>query len=454
MSEKSMIRDLTQGSVASHLFRFALPLLISNAMQALYNLVDMIVVGNCIGKAGMSAVSIGGDILHLLTFVAIGFCSAGQVIIARDVGAGNRDDIRKTIGTMFTFLLGISLVIAVLCYAIRHSILRWLNTPSASYDFTMDYTVTCICGLLFIYGYNIVSAILRGMGDSKRPFAFIAIAAILNTVLDVLFVKYLGMEVFGAALATVIGQSVSFIASIIHLYRNRDSFGFDFRPASFHIDRSAFKRLLALGIPMAIQSAAVSFSKIILMAWINLFDVTYSALAGIYNKVNIMVNVVTMSFTASGSTMVGQNLGAKKYDRVNRLLGIILALGTGFALVLHVVMLCCPDVVYGIFTPDVEVLGVAAVLTVPVIFNFYGAITRSAAFSLINGSGRSGLNLAVALIDGVIARIGLAALLGFALHMDCFGFWMGDALAGFMPLVISLVFYLSGRWREAPADHI
>lgn len=444
----TMIRDLTRGPVVPQLFRFALPLFISNALQAIYNLVDMIVVGNYIGPAGMSAVSIGGDILHLLTFVAMGFSSAGQVIIARSIGAGEHDNVKKTIGTMFSFLLAASVVIALFCFGIRHSVLRWLNTPEAAWKYTMDYMVTCICGLVFIYGYNIVSAILRGMGDSRRPFIFIAVAALLNTVLDVLFVKYLGMEVFGAALATVIGQGVSFIASIIYLYRNRESFGFDFKPASFRIDGPAFRRLLALGIPMAIQSAAVSFSKIILMAWINLFDVTYSALAGIYNKVNIMVGVISMSFTTAGSTMVGQNLGARKYDRVNQTLAAILVIGLALTFGLHAVMALFPDAVYGIFTPDKGLLAVASVLTAPIILNFYGAATRSVAFSMINGSGRSGLNLAVAIIDGVIARIGLAALMGFALHMDCLGFWLGDALAGFMPLVIGGAFYLSGKWRE------
>ena len=447
----TMIRDLTRGPVVSQLFQFALPLFVSNALQAVYNLVDMIVVGNYIGKAGMSAVSIGGDILHLLTFVAMGFSSAGQVIIARSIGANRLDEVKKTIGTMFSFLLGISAVIAVGCFAIRRPVLHWLNTPEASWQYTMDYMVTCVCGLVFIYGYNIVSAILRGMGDSKRPFVFIAVAAVLNTALDVLFVKYLGLEVFGAALATVIGQGVSFIASIIYLYRHREGFGFDFRPASFKIDGPAFKRLLALGIPMAIQSAAINFSKIILMAWINLFDVTYSALAGIYNKAGMMVGVVSNSFTTAGSTIVGQNLGARKYDRVNKTLATVLTVGLALTVVLHLIMLLWPDAVYGIFTPDRELLAVAAVLTVPIIFNFYGAATRSVAFSLINGSGRSGLNLAVAFIDGVFARIGLAALMGFAMHLDCFGFWMGDALAGFMPLMIGSVFYLSGRWREGPS---
>ena len=445
--QETMVRDMTVGRVVPLLLRFSLPLFVSNALQAVYNVVDMVVVGNCIGKAGMSAVSIGGDLLHLLTFVAMGFCSAGQVIIARAVGEKRPEDIRRTIGTMFTFLLSVAAGIAVICYLLRSSLLSSLNTPAAALDYAMDYLVTCILGLIFIYGYNIVSAILRGMGDSKRPFLFIAVAAILNMILDVLFVKYLGMEVFGAALATVIGQGVSFLASLVYLYRRRDSFGFDFRPSSFRIDGPAFRRLLALGVPMAIQAAAVNLSKIVLMSWINLFDVTYSALAGIFNKLNTMCGVISQSFTTAGSTMVGQNLGARKYRRVNETLLTILLIGLGFATAFTAVMLLWPEGVYGMFTPDRDVLSVAAVLTLPVILNFYGAGTRSVAFSLINGSGRPRLNLAVAIIDGVISRIGLAALFGFALHWDCFGFWMGDALAGFMPLLIGGAFYLSGRWK-------
>lgn len=451
MSQKTMIRDMTEGPVIPLLLRFAMPLFVSNALQAIYNIVDMVVVGNYIGKAGMSAVSIGGDILHMLTFVAMGFSSAGQIIIAREVGAGKKDEIKKMIGTMFTFLLSISVMISIVCYVLRFRILELLNTPAASYSYTMDYTVTCIVGLIFIYGYNLISAILRGMGDSRRPFLFIAIAAILNMVLDILFVKYCNMEVFGAALATVIGQGVSFLVSLIYLYRRKESFGFDFRLPSFRIDPDSFRRLLALGIPMAIQSAAINISKIVLMAWINIFDVTYSALAGIFNKVNVMYNVITQAFTTAGATMVGQNLAAKKYRRVNKTLLTILFIGLLLSLAGTLLLLKDPDAVYAIFTGDLDVLSTAGVLTLPLILCLYGASTRSVSFSLINGSGKPMLNLAVAIIDGMLARIGLAALLGFALHMDCYGFWMGDALAGFMPFMIGLVFYLSGRWKEKEA---
>ncbi len=447
---KSMVTDMTTGNVTKLLLSFAFPLFVSNALQAVYNIVDMIVVGQYIGGAGMSAVSIGGDILHLLTFVAMGFSSAGQVLIARDVGSDRMEQVQKTIGTMFTFLLSVSLVISFGCYFIRENILQWLNTPAESYAFTLDYTVTCIVGLFFIYGYNIVSAILRGMGDSRRPFMFIAIAATLNIVLDIVFVAGCGMEVFGAALATVISQAGSFIISLIYLYQRKESFGFDFRLSSFKIDSSALKPLVSLGVPMAIQSAAINLSKIVLMSWINLFGVVYSALAGLYNKINLVIGIVSNSFTAAGSTMVGQNLGAKKYDRVPTILKTVGSCTILISTIFMIAIIFFQDTVYQLFTSDVTVLENAHILLIPIILNFYGAATRSIAFSLINGSGNTKLNYAIAVVDGIISRIGIAALLGFALKMGCQGFWYGDALAGFIPIVIgSIYFFISSReWRK------
>ncbi len=443
----TMISDLTQGNVTKQLLKFAFPLFLSNALQAIYNIVDMIVVGQCLGGAAMSGVSIGGDVLHLLTFVAMGFSSAGQVIISQDVGAKRFDNVQRTIGTMFTFLFIAAVVISAVCYVIREPILQWLNTPAESYGYTLDYTVTCIVGLVFIYGYNIVCAILRGMGDGKRPFVFIAVAAVLNIVLDVVFVAYMGMEVFGAALATVIGQGVSFVVSIIYLYMRRESFCFDFKIGSFRIERRTLSRLVALGIPMAIQSAAISLSKIILMSWINMFGVVYSALAGIYNKINTMIAVVSNSFTTAGSGMTGQNLGAKKDERVPRILLTVASCGMAVTCVLTAAMLICPDGIFETFTSDRAVLEAAGILTLPIILNFFGAATRSVSFSLINGSGNTKLNLAVAIIDGIIGRIGIAALLGFGCGMGCLGFWMGDVLAGFVPMIIGACFYISGKWK-------
>ncbi len=446
--KSTMVTDLTNGSVTKLLLKFAFPLFVSNALQAIYNIVDMIVVGQYIGGEGMSAVSIGGDVLHLLTFVAMGFSSAGQVIISQDVGAKRMDAVQKTIGTMFTFLLGISIVISGGCYFIRSLMLDLLNTPVESYAFTMDYTVTCIFGLFFIYGYNIVSAILRGMGDSRRPFVFIAIAAVVNIVLDLWFVAGLKMEVFGAALATVISQGLSFIIALTYLCINKESFGFNFKPDSFRIDPQAFKKLVALGVPMAIQSAAINLSKIVLTSWINLYGVVFSALSGLYNKINMMIGIVSQSFTTAGSTMVGQSLGAKKYERVPKIMKVVLYSSVLISTVLAVALFFFSEPIFRMFTGDKEVLATASIVVLPAILNMYGSATRSVSFSLMNGSGNAKLNFAVAIIDGIISRIGISALLGFAVGMGCQGFWYGDALAGYMPMVIGLIFFLSGRWKK------
>ena len=443
-----MIRDLTEGSIPKLLLSFTLPLLLSNALQAVYNIVDMIVVGQVLGGTGMSAVSIGGEVLHFLTFLSIGFSNAGQILIARLVGEKREDDIRKMIGTIFTFLFVVAAAVSVLCIVFRHGILTVLNTPKESYPDALDYVTTCAAGLVFIYGYNIVSAILRGMGDSRRPFLFISIAAVLNIVLDVLFVAYLGMGVFGAALATVLGQGTSFLFSIVFLYRRRDAFQFDFRPECFRMDPASRTALLRLGIPMAIQSASVNFSKMLLTSWINSYGVINSAVAGIFNKLSTVINVVGAAFNATGGAMMSQNLGARRYDRVKGILGWVLLFGASISSVFSLILVLFPTQVFELFTRDSAVLLAAPVIILPCVVNFFGTAVRTMGFAMVNGSGNSRLNLLVALTDGIVARIGISALLGFAAGLGCLGFWLGDALAGYLPFLIGTGYYLSRRWMK------
>ena len=448
MKYKSMVKDLTTGSVPQLLLTFAAPLFVSNALQAIYNIVDMIVVGQVIGGLGMSAVSTGGNILHLLTFVAMGFSSAGQVIIAREVGKQDYVAIKKTIGTLFTMLLSIAVVISIGCYIFRDALLQVVNTPIEAYQYTMDYTVICILGLVFIYGYNVVSAIMRGMGDSKRPFMFVAIAAVVNIVLDIVFVVGFKMEVAGAAWATVIGQSFSFIFALIYLYQHKEGFDFDFKPKSFIQNQKAMSKLVALGIPMALQSAAISISQTVVAAWVNSFGIIYSAIAGIIGKLNMMMGIMSNSITTAAASMVGQNLGAKKYHRVPKILAWGFFSSLTLAIIGSVVIKLHPEAIFGFFTSDKVVLAEATIIIFPVILNFIGAASRCFAFGIINGSGNSKLNLCVAILDGMIARIGMAYFLGWYLTMGPQGFWLGDALAGFMPFVIGGTYYLSGSWKK------
>ena len=446
-NQKTMMKDLTQGSVPKLLFMFAAPLFVSNALQAIYNIVDMIVVGQVVGGVGMSAVAIGGNVLSILNFVVMGFASAGQIIIAREVGEKNMEAVRRTIGTMFTLLLSLSIVISIFCFVIRDPLLHLVNTPKESYAFTMDYTIVCMTGLIFIYGYNIVSAIMRGMGDSKRPFMFVAIASIINIILDILFVAYFKMGVRGAALATVIGQGFSFVYALIYLYRNKESFGFDFKPKSFIPDLKTIRKLSSLGIPMALQSAAITISMTVVASWVNLFGYVASACAGILNKLNMMVGILSNALTTAAASMVGQNLGAQKYERIPKILGY--AFWSAFALcsIYVIVLILKPDTIFRLFTSDMEIITYAAIIVLPSVVNAYGSAARCFAFGIINGSGNSTLNLLVAIIDGIIGRIGIAYILGWTLTMGPLGFWMGDAIAGFVPLMIGGIFYLSGKWK-------
>ena len=175
--ENRIIKDLTVGSVPETLLRFAMPLLLSGFLQMIYNMVDMMVVGHFVGTEGLSAVSIGGEVLMLITFVAMGFSNAGQILISRYVGEQRHDLIGEMVGTLFTLLMGLAVVIMGVFLLIYQDIIRWLNTPPEIWEYTRQYCITCVLGVVFIYGYNLVSAIMRGMGDSRHPFIFIAIAS-------------------------------------------------------------------------------------------------------------------------------------------------------------------------------------------------------------------------------------------------------------------------------------
>ena len=446
-NNSTMVRDLTTGVVSRTLVMFAIPMLLANLLQTIYNMVDMVVIGQFVGSAGLSAVSIGADIIHMPTFIAMGFCNAGQVIIAQFVGAGNTKSVSRTIGTMFTVVLLGSFALTAVCFIWSDSFLKLMNTPLEAYSLARDYCLTCYAGLFFTFGYNLVSAILRGMGDSGHPLMFIAIAAITNLVLDLIFVAVFKWSAFGAALATVIGQALSFIISIIFLYKRKESFGFDFKLRSFQVDRFVLNKLLKLGIPMCLQSVAINFSMMFVNAYINAYGVIASAVTGIGSKLALVMSVVSSSFSTSGGAMVGQSLGAGKTERIPRVIRFSMIVNLAFATFFTAATFLFPRQIFGLFNTDPDVLEMAMTFIPCAILGYYGFALRSPFFSLINGVGNANLNLAVGLLDGVVCRIGLAMLLGITAGMGIEGFWYGNVLAGYAPFLIGGIYYISGRWK-------
>lgn len=447
---KTITNDFTEGNVPRQLITFALPLYLSNMLQIVYNVVDMAIVGQVLGRVGLSAVSIGGDVTSFLTFVSMGFSGAGQIIISQLLGAKKLRELGRFIGNMTGFLLIEGFLLMAICFSLRTTILQIMNTPPESFDEALAYSTVTISGLLFIYGYNSVSAVLRGLGDSKHPFIFISIAAVMNVLLDVIFVIYCGLGAMGAALATVISQGVSFVSCVIFLYRRRADLGFVITGRDFLTpDRELLMRLLKLGLPMAIKSASIHFSKMFVNSWINSYGVVVSAFAGVANKINSVAMLMSNALTMSGSTMVGQNIGAKKFERVTKILQVMFGVSLGIAGILSAIIMLFPEKIFGVFTDDANVIEVGLEYLPIAVLMFFGSAVRSPMNALINGSANTFANFLTALCDGIILRIGLALLFGLWLDMRYMGFWLGDALSGFTPLLIGGVLYFSGRWRRS-----
>ena len=449
MRKEKNITDFTTGNVPRQLVKFATPLFLSSLLQLVYNMVDMIIVGQKLGKVGLSAVSVGGDVTGFLTFVAMGFGNAGQIIISQYIGSGQKDKISRFIGTMMWSLMGCGVVISVGCLAMKTQILSLMNTPQEAFSEAVSYATVTMAGLIFIYGYNVMSAVLRGMGDSVRPFIFIAIAAVGNIILDIVFVIVMNMGSGGAALATVASQAFSFAGCSIYIYRNKQKYELTLaRDELLGIDSGMLLSLLKLGVPMAIKSASIHLSKLFVNAYVNSYGVAVSAFAGIANKMSSVVNTLSNSFNTAGASMVGQNIGAENYDRVGRIMKADYSITVTLAAVFSVLIFMFPEQIYGLFTKEPDVIAIGIKFVPIAIVLFFGSASRSGMNALINGSGNYKVNFATAILDGIVMRIGLALIFGLVLGMKHYGFWLGDALAGFTPLWIGLIFYFSGKWKK------
>ena len=447
MNEKTLIRDLTQGNPMKQLLSFAFPFVLANLLQQAYNLADMVIVGQFVGSAGLAAASAGGELAMLFLFFAFGFCSAGQIIISQHIGAGNRERVGRTIGTLMTALFLSGLVFTVFALFACDWLIALIRVPEEAVRHAHNYCFVYFTGMIPVFGYNVVSAILRGMGDSKHPFIFVAIAAVMNVILDLIFVGPLHMECFGAALATVISQTVSFIIALVFLYRKRAETGFDFRLASFRPDRRELGAMLRLGMPLSIQNVAVSISMLVIARYINSYGVVASAATAVGNKMSLVATICCAAMMTAGNSIIAQNVAARKLDRVSKTVGCIMIINTGFCALLAVIFALFPEQVFGLFDRNPEVLAMSHDYVPICAVNMVGFATRTTALAFINGIGNSRLSFIAGFIDGIVARIGLSLLFGIYLGMGVQGFWLGSSLAGTVIGVIGAIYYFSGKWK-------
>jgi len=448
LSGKTLTRDLTVGRPMRQLILFSIPFMISNMLQQAYNLADMAIVGRFIGSEGLAAASAGGEIAMFYFFICIGFSSAGQIIIAQYVGLGNRNGVTRTIGTLFTLQFILAAVMTVISILVCEPFLKLINVPPEAYDFAVEYSIILFLGMIPVFGYNTVGAVLRGMGDSKHPMMFIAVSASLNIILDIIFVGPLHMGCFGAALATVLGQTVAFVVSLVFLCRHKAEFGFDFKLRSFKMDKVIIKSIFSLGIPLSLQNVAVSVSMLYVNSFINAMGVVAAAATAVGNKVTMLATIITQALCTAGSSIVAQNFAAGKHKRVTQTVLYIFYISIVFCGIMAVLLMMFPEQIFGIFDRNPEVLALSHIYAPIGIINFIGFATRSPSMAFINGVGVSRLAFITGIVDGLIARIGLSLLFGISLGMGIGGFWLGSAIAGCTFMIVGLIYYAMGTWRK------
>lgn len=441
--------DLTKGSVTKNLLRFAMPFLLSNLLQALYSVADMVVVGQFCGKAGITGVSIGGQVNLLITGAANGLAVGGTVLIAQYLGAKREEEQRKTIGTLSTLYLILSAVITAAMLLLGKPLLHLLKTPESAFSETFAYLNICMAGTVFMFGYNAVGAILRGMGDSKRPLYFVIIAAVINVVLDLVLVGYFKMGAAGAAYATIFAQALSFVLSAVYLVFN--GFFRGYRLSDFKINGEKTKLLLKIGFPNAVQSLVVSLSFMTLTSLVNSLPnaEVASACQGIGGKINSFAILPGLAVSGAISSMAGQNIGAGEFERAKKTMHA----GLCCALLVSAVVLAAveifPDVFFRIFTDDAEVIatGVPYMRFIAVDYIFVSIVFSINGLAI--GAGQTGFALLTALISGIFVRVPLAYLAVYGLDLGFNGVGMAIGFASVVSVIICLFYVRSNRWQKS-----
>lgn len=441
-------KNFTKGSIPKNLLLFMLPFMASNALQVLYSTVDMIIVGKYVGTPGLSAVSQSSLIVNFATMVCLGFSNAGQVLVSQALGAGKRREINQIIGTLFTLILAMGIVFSVVIIALQTPLMKVMNIPSESYDMSIDYLIICATGLVFTAGYNMVAAVLRGMGDSKRPFLFICIASLTNLVLDILFIGMLGWGVAGAAYATIIGQAVSFIFSLWYLYRHKDAFGFDFQPKSFLPHKRYTQMIFSLGTPMAIQSGFINLSMLYVNSMVNNVSVVASATFGVGVKIDDIFNKISQGIQHAAMPMISQNIAAGENHRSKQVVWYAWIFATCLTVIFMLLYILFGKELFMLFSDDPAVHELSGTFIAAIMWMFPAFTIMRGTHAFIQGIGNAKLGLVLSLLDGVILRIGLSWLFGIAWGFGFYGFVLGYGLAPYGCAIPGLIYFLIGKWEK------
>lgn len=357
MKENTLSGDFTQGSIAKKLVKFMIPILGALILQAMYGAVDLLVVGQFGSDAGISGVSTGSNVINLVTFVISALTMGVTVLIGRYLGENKNERIGKVIGGAVVFFALFALALMILLLAFAPQFAAWLNAPQEAYDLTVTYIRICGGGIFFVVAYNVISGIFRGLGNSRLPLIFVAIACVVNIVGDLVFVAVFHMNVAGAALATILAQCVSVILSLVIISRQKLPFSFSRKDIGFN---SEIKNFVRTGFPIALQEFLTNLSFLILCAIINGMGLEASSGYGIAQKVVSFVMLIPSSLMQSMSAFVAQNVGAGREDRAKRAMRTGMVIGVIIGVFVTLLSYFRGDIPSALFTSNPDFIARSA----------------------------------------------------------------------------------------------
>jgi len=443
------VTDFTRGSIPRHLISFSAPMLLGNLLQALYNTVDSVWVGQFLGPRALAAVSVGFPVIFALIALVMGISMATTVLVSQYYGARRGEDVVRTINNSLVLLTVLGGAVSVLGLVFRRPLLGLINTPPEIMDDAASYLGIYLTGLVPMFIYNAAGAILRGLGDSRTPLKFLAYATGLNIILDPLFIFGLGplpmMGVDGAALATVVAITFSALVSLRYLYVSSGLVRY--RPGTFRLDWPLTRLTFRIGLPAGVQQVLVSLAAVAVSSLVNRFGPDVVAGFGAASRLDQFAFMPAMSVGLAVSALVGQNLGAGLVRRVHETVRWSVLVSGSITLVVALVAFFRPQALMVLFTRDQAVLAEGSLYLRYLAFAYVPMALMFAVAGVIRGAGDTVPTMVLTLVSLWLVRVPLAAYLSTRTSLGVAGVWLAVAASPYVGLTLYYAYYRSGRWQ-------
>ncbi|NLY67139.1 MAG: MATE family efflux transporter [Tissierellia bacterium] len=445
-------KDLTKGKPWKRIVEFAIPMLIGNVAQQLYNTADSIIVGRYVGDNALAAVGSAGPVLHLLLVLFVGVAVGAGIMVSQYFGARDREKLSHTIGICISLTAIASLIIMIIGPLVTRPLLKLLNTPASIIDWSADYLIIFFLGAAGFSYYNIFAGILRGLGDSLSALVFLLIATALNVVLDIIFVTRFNMGVPGVALATIIAQAISAVLSFIKLMKMDDSF--DLKLKMLKLNKDYVLQLLKLGLPSGLTQAIFSLAMIIVQSLTNTFGEMVIAANVILMRVDAFAMMPNFTFGSAMTTYTGQNIGARKLDRVEEgtKQGTMIAVST--SAVITIIILTFGKYLMSIFTDTKELVDLSMHMMRILALGYVAMAVTQCLSGVMRGAGDTVTPMWISLITTVGIRVPVAYGIAYLTRSPAYPTGRPESIfislltAWTMGALITTFFYRRGKWRK------